>query len=363
MRKFEIGGTLKIVMVSWRDIYHPKAGGAEEYTDSLLTQFALMGHEVILVSSKVPSRPRAEIRNGYSIKRAGNSLFIYWNAAKWINRYESDADLIIEQVNTIPFKLSRKVDSKNHGALIFQSCEDIWPYLAPWPISTIARRWIEPKWMREFQDTPTVTLCDSTKSDLNRFGLEKVAVVPPGRDPIQSASSKKYSLPTIVHVGRLVTYKRVDDLLKSLGPVHSKYPDLQVIVIGDGDDLPRLRRIAPEYVQFLGRVDKSEKDEIVSSSHLHVTTSVREGWGLVVTEAANLGTPNLSYDVSGLRDSTRLSGGWICPPDPDALARWLPTTLEMAMNGETNTQAPEFGLFDWEVVARNCILVWLGNIE
>ena len=34
-------------------------------------------------------------------------------------------------------------------------------------------------------------------------------------------------------------------------------------------------------------------------------TSVREGWGLVVTEANACGTPAVVYDVPGLRDSVR----------------------------------------------------------
>jgi glycosyltransferase involved in cell wall biosynthesis len=40
-------------------------------------------------------------------------------------------------------------------------------------------------------------------------------------------------------------------------------------------------------------------------SHALVLPSVREGWGLVVTEANSLGTPCVGYDVSGLRDSVK----------------------------------------------------------
>ena len=32
---------------------------------------------------------------------------------------------------------------------------------------------------------------------------------------------------------------------------------------------------------------------------------MREGWGLVVTQANAMGTPAIGYDVPGLRDSTR----------------------------------------------------------
>jgi glycosyltransferase involved in cell wall biosynthesis len=36
-----------------------------------------------------------------------------------------------------------------------------------------------------------------------------------------------------------------------------------------------------------------------------VLPSIREGWGLVITESANLGTPSLVYDVSGVVDAVK----------------------------------------------------------
>ncbi len=39
--------------------------------------------------------------------------------------------------------------------------------------------------------------------------------------------------------------------------------------------------------------------------HLLLVTSVKEGWGLVVTEANSQGTPAVVYDVDGLRDSVK----------------------------------------------------------
>jgi len=41
----------------------------------------------------------------------------------------------------------------------------------------------------------------------------------------------------------------------------------------------------------------------MQKAHLLCVTSVKEGWGLVVTEANSQGTPAIVYDVDGLRDS------------------------------------------------------------
>jgi glycosyltransferase involved in cell wall biosynthesis len=55
--------------------------------------------------------------------------------------------------------------------------------------------------------------------------------------------------------------------------------------------------------------------------HAVSLTSVKEGWCLVVTEAASQGTPAVAYDVPGLRDSIKhQESGIITDPNPHALA-------------------------------------------
>jgi glycosyltransferase involved in cell wall biosynthesis len=50
-------------------------------------------------------------------------------------------------------------------------------------------------------------------------------------------------------------------------------------------------------------------------------TSIKEGWGLVVTEAAGQGTPAVVYDADGLRDSVRhAETGLVTDSNPQALA-------------------------------------------
>jgi glycosyltransferase involved in cell wall biosynthesis len=43
--------------------------------------------------------------------------------------------------------------------------------------------------------------------------------------------------------------------------------------------------------------------DLMKKSNIILVTSVKEGWGLIVTEAASQGTPAIVYDVDGLRDS------------------------------------------------------------
>ena len=54
-----------------------------------------------------------------------------------------------------------------------------------------------------------------------------------------------------------------------------------------------------------GLVSREQKIELMQRAHVLAVTSIKEGWGLVVTEAASQGTPAVVYGVDGLRDSVR----------------------------------------------------------
>ena len=56
-------------------------------------------------------------------------------------------------------------------------------------------------------------------------------------------------------------------------------------------------------ITIFGKQPQQRKLELMSKAHVILVPGVREGWGLVVTEANAMGTPAVAYDVPGLRDS------------------------------------------------------------
>jgi glycosyltransferase involved in cell wall biosynthesis len=52
-------------------------------------------------------------------------------------------------------------------------------------------------------------------------------------------------------------------------------------------------------------VSDADKIRLLSAAHVVVNTSVKEGWGITNIEANACGTPVISADVPGLRDSVR----------------------------------------------------------
>jgi glycosyltransferase involved in cell wall biosynthesis len=115
-------------------------------------------------------------------------------------------------------------------------------------------------------------------------------------------------------------------------------------VIGTGPLGERLRADAPEAPEgdeFLGRVSDEKKFERLVRAHVLLMTSVQEDWVLLVTEAAQLGTPTIACDVPGFRDSVMAANGISTSPDPKHLsaalrrhlANWVAEELPLVTPG------------------------------
>ena len=193
---------------------------------------------------------------------------------------------------------------------------------------------------------------DSAQSDsIARFGVTDVTVVPEGFDPpAEIPDIAKADRPTLVWCARHVPYKRPIDAIEAFTIARKQIPDLQLWMLGGGPDLERTKAAAVDGVTVFGRVSEQEKVERMAAAHIHVATSVREGWGLVVSEAAAVGTPTISYDVPGLRDSTRAAHGVVVPATPMAMAHWIPTMMRKWRDHPVEP-LPYGGAHSWDDVA------------
>ena len=352
---------MRVLVLSWRDLKHPAAGGAEVYLEAVLKRWAdLPGMHVTLFSAAVDGAPAEEVVDGYRVVRQGGRLGVYRAARRWWRENgRGRYDVIIEADNTVPFLAHEWVDDGTPTvALVHQTCEEIWKWNAPWPASVLGRRVLEPRWMRRLASAPVLAVSDSTRDSLARFGVADCVVVPEGHEESPEALAAvgipRAEKPTVVWCGRLVEYKRPHDLLRAVRIARLSIPDLEVHMIGGGPLLDELLEAAPDGVIVHGRVDEDFKQHLMARAHVHIATSVREGWGLVVSEAAALGTPTLAYDVPGLRDSTRAAGGTLCPPDPRALAAYLVELMPTWLAAEPQP-IRHGGARSWDDVAREVL--------
>lgn len=307
---------MKFLWFSWKDLSHPQAGGAERVNEEIAKRLSLDGHEVIMVVAGFPGAKEEEIRNGYRIVRLGNRYTVYWHAYRYYKNYlQGWADLVIDEMNTIPFFCKYYVTEKNI-LFVHQLCREIWFYQMSYPVNIVGYLF-EPLYLRLLSDRDVITISDSTRRDLARYGfnIKNIQIISMGTtlNPVEHlAQLSKFLDPTLLSLGAIRPMKRTVDQIKAFEIAKRKIPDLKLIIAGTavgcyGQKVLGLIRRSPNAkdIHYAGAVSEEEKARLMGKSHLLLVTSIKEGWGLVVTEANSQGTPAIVYDVDGLRDSVR----------------------------------------------------------
>jgi glycosyltransferase involved in cell wall biosynthesis len=341
---------MRVLIFNWKDLVHPAAGGAEVLTQEVARGLVARGHSVTLFAAEVNGRPERETVEGVQIVRRGSRLGVYRAARRfWSEEAAGTFDVVVDEINTRPFLTPRWIRHTPIVALIHQLAREIWFDETPFPVSFAGRYVLEPWWLRAYRDVPALTVSASSAESLERHHRWRdVTVIPEGYRPHPLPPVAKETEPTIVFLGRLVAMKRPEDVLEAYRLVKDRHSAAQLWLIGDGPLLSRLRGRAPSGVEFLGRLARPELLERLARAHVLVATSVREGWGLGVSEAAACGTPAIGYAVPGLVDSIPASGGALVPANPEALAAEL---LEFFAGGRT--LEPRISTVPWPEVTAS----------
>ncbi len=305
---------MKILWFTWKDRTHPLAGGAELLNEELAQRLVRAGYELTLVVGGYKGSIREEKINGYKLVRLGNRFTLYFQAWRYYRTHlRGWADLVIDEINTIPFLAKFYVRELN-VLFVHQLCRDIWFYQMPFPLSLLGYL-LEPQYLRLLSDRHVLTISPSSREDLLRYGYQRdrVHILSEGLSiaPIDNLSQvHKYDQPTILALGALRAMKRTIDIIRAFELAKPRLPALRLIVAGESDSA--YGRKVNKYIkqsnhrmdiEVLGHVDDAHKAELMQRCHIICVTSVKEGWGLIVSEAASQGTPAVVYDVDGLRDS------------------------------------------------------------
>ncbi len=337
---------------------NPKAGGAERYGENILAELVRRGYEVTLFTAAFEGAVSEEVINGIRVLRRGGTISLYREALKYLDQHAHEFDLVIDEINTIPFRTYKfpQIEDKRM-VLIYQLAKNVWFHETPLPVALVGYL-IEPWLIRPYRHTKCViTDSDSTKQDLIGLGFvpETIhAISPPCDYAVVSSLDqvKKTDHLSLVYLGRLKNSKRVHHVIQCVTELKKDYPDVRLNIIGSGDrsykkSLERLIRKSglSQNVFFTGFVSEQEKVKYLQSAHFILVASVREGWGLIVNEANAQGTPAVVYNVHGLRDSTRHNEtGWITSRNtPQDLAQGVLTLYrDQALYHRIQGQAWEY---------------------
>jgi glycosyltransferase involved in cell wall biosynthesis len=155
--------------------------------------------------------------------------------------------------------------------------------------------------------------------------------------PLATRHTKKQASPTLTFIGRLHILKGVEDAISAFGLIHRLKPSWRFWIIGDGEEdylkllKQRVQKLGLTPVtNFFGPVSQSRKFELLSRSHLLLVPSAHEGWGLVVSEAAFVGTPTVAFRSGALQESVQdgQTGVLVRHNTPAELAREAVALLE-----------------------------------
>jgi glycosyltransferase involved in cell wall biosynthesis len=348
---------MRILIFNLRDIKHPSSGGAEVFTHEVARRWVAAGDSVTLVTSNFHNGLKQEIVDGVETIRLGNYLTVFCRA-KWLykKKLAGHYDAIIDEYTLRPF-MTVGYAQEPVVFLIFELAREKYFYELPPILSHLGYYWFEPRWLKRCRKVPTVTISNSTKNDLVSFGFGKIDTVPVGIDfnTIERVAAKEEP-PTLLFVGLLKKSNLVDHVISAFRLISEKEEDAKLWIVGRGPQLAKLKRMAKGLnVEFFGYVDEDKKIDLMRKAHALLVPGVREGWGLVVTEANACGTPAIGYRVPGLQDSIRdEETGLLTDTNPESLARAI---LRLLNDEALRTRLAENALkwsreFSWQRTAE-----------
>lgn len=308
---------MHILILSWRDIKNPSAGGAEVLTHEICKRLVKKGHQVTIISGKFNNAKTKETIDRVQIIRPANfspqSLtdYLHWplflkKIKNTINKLENQIDIIIDQVHGLP-NFSQLYVKKPLVFFPLEVAREIWNYQVPFP-GNLLGIFLENIYLRLGRNHQFITISTSTARDLKQYGINKIAIIKPGINPPPANLPKKTENPSFICLGRIAKMKRLEDSIKAFAITKSKYPKIRLHIIGKGPQFSSLKRLTTNLrlqnsITLHGFVNEKQKYILLSQSWALLSTSVREGWGLNVIEAAIVKTPTLAYKIPGIVDT------------------------------------------------------------
>jgi glycosyltransferase involved in cell wall biosynthesis len=360
-------GLSRIDVVAWRDFDDPEAGGSELHAHRVVSAWAAAGLDITMVTSSVPDARRIIRRNGYRVvRRSGRYSVFPRTMLSGLAGTIGGGDGLVEIWNGMPF-LSPVWARSPRVVFLHHVHAEMWKMALPNGLAqlghAIEHRMAPPIYRR----SQIVTLSTSSKNEIvERLHIpaEQVTVSPPGVEPAFSPGGERSEVPLVVAVGRLVPVKRFELLIEALVRLKPRHPELRAVIVGEGYERARLEALvtrhgAGDWISLPGYVSDEALIALYRRAWVVASTSLREGWGMTVTEAGACGTPSVVSRISGHEDAVVHGRSGLLVDDQDEMVGALDATLadEVARKRLGIGAQEHAEQFTWDATARVTLAV------
>jgi glycosyltransferase involved in cell wall biosynthesis len=354
--------TLHILILSDRDWTHPQAGGTGANLFGQVSRWVAWGHRVSVIACSYPGAARREQIGAITLHRLGGRSTVFPRAIvrQW-RGLVPDADVVLEVVNGVTF-LTPLWCRTPRLTLIHHIHRDLYRRelgargrVAGFLLETLPLRTL-------YRNSRFLTISHASAADIARHGIDRgqidVCYLGVEHEAFAADPAKRAPAPTLLYLGRLKRYKRIEVVLDVL----ERCPDAVLDVAGDGDHRAALEheiaaRGLSDRVTLYGHVSEELKVELYQRAWVNITTSAAEGWGLSVPEAAACGTASAALRIGGLVEAIEDGRTGVLADDPGELGAKVGRVLgdpawRDAMGAEAYRRAR--GL-SWDATARRTL--------
>lgn len=361
---------MRILIFNWRDTKHSWAGGGEIYVFEQAKRWVKNGHAVTLFCGEDFEKklPPFEIIDGIKIYRKGGRYSLYfWAIWYYFTKLKKNADIIVDVENGIPF-FTPLFSQLPKTCFVHHVHRKQFFYELPFPVNFLGYSIETYIFPLIYKHTPIIAVSKTTRNDLIEIGIPRknIYIVLNGINKYsnKTINYKKFINPTILYLGRIKKYKRVDLLVSIFPQIVKKIPQARLILAGWGTEASNVANLVMvsslrRKISLLGPVSDTEKKSLLSKSWVFVNPSIGEGWSIAVIEANYYGTPAVSFNVPGLRESIQTGKTGLLAKDEkditDKICLILSNkNLRIRMNKEAMQWAQKF---DWNASATKSLIL------
>lgn len=328
--------------------FPPVLGGISSYVFNVYRQFDL--HQMTLIAPQHPDAEQFDSAQAYAAERFRTAPDIPGVRGAWqVWRMYAGAEKLVKQSRDfllhcghVNAAMAARKLKRRYGT----------PYLLWTHALEIMDEWLRAKILPAMLDADLViTNSEFTRTFVASVGVpeSRIVKIRPGADPAHfrpgldcSELSRRLGLsgrPTLLTVARMVKanrYKGHDLVLRALAEVVRTVPDVAYVLVGEGDDLEYLDRLAREYgvrknLTFVGRVSDEELPLLYNACDAFIMCSredrtrrgiLAEGFGMALVEASACGKPVIAGRSGGVPDAVQegITGLLVNPTDTAAVA-------------------------------------------